>query len=83
MRLYEQKKHLPNWQMLLDDYRQYWLKWVYSDIPSSIINFDSQSVELRLFLNSTDAKPIIPNAKIANVEGSGALTGELVKLVML
>jgi len=51
--LYEQKKHLPNWKMLLDDYRQHWVTWVYSGIPSSIINFDRQSVELRLFLKST------------------------------
>ncbi|RVU35362.1 hypothetical protein EOE67_14395 [Rheinheimera riviphila] len=47
------KKHLPNWQMLLDDYRQHWAKWVYSAIPSSIINFDSQSVDLRLLLKTT------------------------------
>jgi hypothetical protein len=51
--LYELKKHLPNWKMLLDDYRQHWITWVYSGIPSSIINFDRQSVELRLFLKST------------------------------
>tara|TARA_R110001592_G_scaffold298779_1_gene569600 strand:+ start:416 stop:1426 length:1011 start_codon:yes stop_codon:yes gene_type:complete len=51
--LYEQKKHLPNWKMLLDDYRQHWVTWVYSGIPSSIINFDSESVNLRLFLKST------------------------------
>jgi hypothetical protein len=51
--LYEQKKHLPNWKMLLDDYRQHWVTWVYSGIPSSIINFDRQSVELRLLLKST------------------------------
>ncbi|WP_252731868.1 reverse transcriptase domain-containing protein [Paraglaciecola arctica] len=51
--LYEQKKHLPNWKMLLDDYRQHWLKWVYSGIPSSIINFDKESVESRLLLKST------------------------------
>jgi RNA-directed DNA polymerase len=44
--LYEQKKHLPNWKMLLDDYRQHWVTWVYSGIPSSIINFDYESVEL-------------------------------------
>lgn len=24
-RLYEQTKHLPNWQTLLDDYRQRWI----------------------------------------------------------
>jgi len=51
--LYEQKKHLPNWKMLLDDYRQHWVTWVYSGIPSSIIDFDTESVELRLFLKST------------------------------
>jgi len=51
--LYEQKKHLPNWQMLIDDYRQHWITWVYSGIPSSMINFDRQSVNLRLFLKST------------------------------
>ena len=51
--LYEQKKHLPNWKMLFDDYRQHWVTWVYSGIPSSIINFDSESVNLRLFLKST------------------------------
>jgi RNA-directed DNA polymerase len=51
--LYEQKKHLPNWKMLLDDYRQHWVTWVYSGIPSSIIYFDIESVNLRLFLKST------------------------------
>jgi len=51
--LYEQKKHLPNWKILLDDYRQHWFTSVYSGIPSSIINFDYESVELRLFLKST------------------------------
>jgi hypothetical protein len=25
--LYEQKKHQPNWNMLLDDYRQHWVTW--------------------------------------------------------
>jgi hypothetical protein len=52
-RLYEQKQHQPNLKMLLDDYRQHWVTWVYSGIPSSIINFDSESVNLRLFLKST------------------------------
>jgi hypothetical protein len=51
--LYEQKKRLPNWQAFLDEYRQHWVTWVYSGIPSSIINFDYESVELRLFLKST------------------------------
>ena len=51
--LYEQKKHQPNWQMLLDDYRQHWVTWFFSGIPSSIIDFDSESVSLRLFLKST------------------------------
>ena len=51
--LYEQKKHLPNWKMLLDDYRQHWGTWVYSGIPSSIINFDKEIYLLRLFLKST------------------------------
>jgi RNA-directed DNA polymerase len=51
--LYEQKKHQPNWKMLLDDYRQRWVTWVLSGIPSSIINFDSESINLRLFLKST------------------------------
>jgi hypothetical protein len=51
--LYEQKKSHPNWMALLDDYRQHWVTWVYSGIPSSIINFDAESVELRLFLKST------------------------------
>jgi hypothetical protein len=51
--LYEQKKHLPNWKMLLDDYRQHWVTWVYSGIPSSIIKFDNESVNLRLLLKST------------------------------
>ena len=35
--LYEQKKHLPNWQILLDDYRRRWVTWVYAGIPSSIL----------------------------------------------
>jgi RNA-directed DNA polymerase len=26
--LYEQKKHLPNWKVLLDDYRQHWVTWL-------------------------------------------------------
>jgi RNA-directed DNA polymerase len=26
--LYEQKKHLPNWKMLLDAYRQHWVTWL-------------------------------------------------------
>jgi RNA-directed DNA polymerase len=51
--LYEQKKSHPNWMALLDDYRQRWVTWVYSGIPSSIINFDTESVELRLSLKST------------------------------
>jgi RNA-directed DNA polymerase len=51
--LYEQKKHLPNWKMLLDDYRQHWVTWVYAGIPLSIIDFDSESIELRLFLKTT------------------------------
>ncbi|UUO22030.1 hypothetical protein FGD67_01565 [Colwellia sp. M166] len=50
--LYEQKKHLPNWQMLIDDYRQHWVTWVYSGIPSSMINFNKETY-LRLFLKST------------------------------
>jgi RNA-directed DNA polymerase len=50
--LYEQKKHQPNWQMLLDDYRQHWVTWVYSGIPSSIIDFDSDTNFLRLLLKS-------------------------------
>lgn len=51
--LYEQKKSHPNWMALLEDYRQHWVTWVYSGIPSSIVNFDTESVELRLFLKST------------------------------
>jgi RNA-directed DNA polymerase len=35
--LYEQKRSHPNWMALLDDYRQRWVTWVYSGIPSSII----------------------------------------------
>jgi RNA-directed DNA polymerase len=26
--LYEQKKHLPHWKVLLDDYRQHWVTWL-------------------------------------------------------
>lgn len=37
-RLYEQKKHLPNWEVLLDDYRQRWLQWVYAGLPHNILN---------------------------------------------
>lgn len=44
------KKRLPNWETFLDYYRRHWVTWVYSGIPLSIINFDS---ELRLFLKST------------------------------
>jgi hypothetical protein len=50
--LYEQKKHLPHSKMLLDDYRQHWVTWCYSGIPSSIINFDKETL-LRLLLKST------------------------------
>lgn len=49
--LYGQTEHQPNWKMLFDDYRQHWVTWVYSCIPS-IINFDSET-KLRLFLKST------------------------------
>jgi RNA-directed DNA polymerase len=39
--LYEQKKkRQPNWKMLLDDYRQRRVTWVYSDILSSTLNFE-------------------------------------------
>ena len=51
--LYEQKKSHPNWMALLDDYRQRWVTWVYSGIPSSIINYDSTSVVLRLLHKAT------------------------------
>jgi RNA-directed DNA polymerase len=51
--LYEQKKHQPNWKMLLEDYRQHWVTWVYSGIPSSIFDFNKETNYLRLFLNST------------------------------
>jgi RNA-directed DNA polymerase len=51
--LYEQKKSHPNWKALLDDYRQRWVTWVYSGIPLSIINIDTESVNLRLLLKST------------------------------
>jgi RNA-directed DNA polymerase len=51
--LYEQKKHQPNWQMLLDDYRQRWLTWVYSGIPSSILDVNCETNYLRCFLKST------------------------------
>ena len=51
-RLYEQKKHLPNWQILLDDYRQRWVTWVYSGIPSSIIDTERQTLD-SLFFKST------------------------------
>jgi RNA-directed DNA polymerase len=51
-RLYEQKKHQPNWKMLLDDYRQRWVTWVYSGIPSSIIDTERQTLD-SLFFKST------------------------------
>jgi RNA-directed DNA polymerase len=51
--LYEQKKHLPNWQILLDDYRRRWVTWVYAGIPSSIINFDNGEATLSFFLKAT------------------------------
>jgi RNA-directed DNA polymerase len=51
--LYEQKKHQPNWKMLLDECRQHWVTWVYSGVPSSIICFDYETNFLRLFLKST------------------------------
>jgi hypothetical protein len=37
------KKHQPNWKMLLDDYRQHWVTWVYSSIPLTIIGFDNET----------------------------------------
>lgn len=51
--LYEQKKHLPNWQVLLDDYRRHWITWVYSGIESSIIHLNYQSLTLGRPLHST------------------------------
>jgi RNA-directed DNA polymerase len=51
--LYEQKKHQPNWKMLLDDYRQHWVTWVYSGIPFSIIFMDCETNSLNLFLRPT------------------------------
>jgi RNA-directed DNA polymerase len=39
--------------MLLDDYRQRWVTWVYSGIPLSIIDFDGGTNVLRLFLKTT------------------------------
>jgi RNA-directed DNA polymerase len=51
--LYEQNKHQPNWKMLIDDYRQRWVTWVYSGIPLSIIDFDGGTNVLRLFLKTT------------------------------
>jgi hypothetical protein len=53
--LYEQKKHQPNWEMLLDDYRRRWVTWVYSGIPSSTIYFDRETNFLRLFLKATQS----------------------------
>ena len=32
LRLYQQKKHLPNCQMLLDNYRRRWCQWIYSGL---------------------------------------------------
>ena len=46
--LYEQKKHLTNCKVLLDDYRRHWVKWVYSGIPVSIIDFDSDDTLIDL-----------------------------------
>jgi RNA-directed DNA polymerase len=51
--LYEQKKHQPNWKMLLDDYRQRWLTWVYSGIPSSKLDVECETDFSSLFLKST------------------------------
>jgi RNA-directed DNA polymerase len=51
--LYEQKKHPPNWKMLLDDYRQHWLTWVYAGIPSSKLYVEYETNFLSLFLKST------------------------------
>jgi hypothetical protein len=41
--LYEQNEHQPNWKMLLDDYRQHWVTWVYSGIPSSILDIKCET----------------------------------------
>lgn len=50
-RLYEQKKRQGSSReerlACLEKYRQHWVTWVYSGIPPSIFNFDSQSIELR------------------------------------
>ena len=46
------KKSTNEMKVLLDDYRQHWVTWVYSGIPSSIIKFDSET-KLRLYLKST------------------------------
>jgi RNA-directed DNA polymerase len=51
--LYEQKKHQPNWKMLLDDYRQHWLTCVYTCIPSSKLYVEYETNFLSLFLKST------------------------------
>jgi hypothetical protein len=40
-----------------------------------MINFDIHETNLRFFSNQSDAKPIIPNAKIASVDGSGTAVG--------
>jgi hypothetical protein len=72
--LYEQKKYQPNWKMLLDDYRQHWVTWIYSGIPSSIIYFDKETI-LNCFFNRRKPNPINPNAKMATT--GGALTFEV------
>lgn len=40
-------------------------------MPSSMINFNKKLTYTDCLLNRRDAKPIIPNAKIASVDGSG------------
>jgi hypothetical protein len=51
--LYEQTNHQPNWKMLIDDYRQRWVTWVYAGIPSSIISFNNETNFLSLSLIAT------------------------------
>ena len=45
-RLYEQMKGHHQWTALLDDYRQRWISWMYSGIPSSLFNDSHSNCEI-------------------------------------
>jgi hypothetical protein len=59
--LYEQKKHQPNWKMLLDDYRQRWLQWVYAGLPQDFVDI---SLVVNFYGNGEHPFPLMPVQKV-------------------